>query len=248
MDEESHKIAALVESLDRGDKKEMRRAAEALIAYGKTAAHLADKLHALMETAPAETRWPIAYVAVQIAPPTTACLDALQTALNGADPDIRWAIAVLLADLGKKSSPGVAGALAELARSGSATQRRMAIYCLRDIGARDALALDAIRGALGDDDPLVRVAAVTSLKTFPEIAGAHPEDLLRLLSDRDARVRASAALALAHVDPPSAKIRQALEDAERGDDSKLAKAARAALDILNKKGPALPEKSAGPGD
>jgi HEAT repeat protein len=238
MDEESDKIAALVESLDRRDKKEMRRAAEALIAYGKTAPRLADKLHALMEKTPAEMRWPIAYVAAQIAPPTTACLDALKTALDVADPDIRWAIAVLLADLGKKSSAGVAGALAELVRSGSATQRRMAIYCLRDIGAPDAPAPAAIRGALGDDDPLVRVAAVTSLKTFPEIAGAHPDELLRLLSDRDSRVRASAALALAHVDPPSAQIRKALEDAGRGDDPKLAKAARAALALLKEKGPA----------
>jgi HEAT repeat protein len=248
MDEESDKIAALVESLDRRDKKEMRRAAEALIAYGKTAPLLADKLHALMETAPAEIRWPIAYVAAQIAPLTPACLDALKIALDVPDPDIRWAIVVLLADLGKQSPAGVAEALAELVRSGSSTQRRMAIYCLRDIGARDALALDALRGALGDDDPLVRVAAATSLKTFPEIAGAQTDALLRLLSDRDSRVRASAAMALAHADPPSAKIRRALEDASRGDDPKLVKAARAALEILNKKGPPLPEKSAGPGD
>jgi HEAT repeat protein len=235
MDEESDKIAALVESLDHRDKKEMRRAAEALIAYGKTAPRLADKLHALMETTPAEMRWPIAYVAAQIAPLTTACLDALQTALDIADPDIRWAIAVLLADLGKKSSAGVAGALADLVRSGTATQRRMAIYCLRDIGAPDALAPDAIRGALGDDDPLVRVAAVTSLKTFPEIARAHPDELLRLLSDRDSRVRASAALALAHVDPATKEIRAALEDAVRSADLILAKAAHAGLDILEKK-------------
>jgi hypothetical protein len=48
-------------------------------------------------------------------------------------------------------------------------------------------------------------------------------------------VRASAALALAHVGAPSKKILAALNDAIQSPDTKLAKAARAALEILGKR-------------
>jgi HEAT repeat protein len=236
MDEESDKIAALVESLDRRDKKEMRRAAEALIAYGKTAPRLADRLHALIEVTPAEKRWPIAYVLAQVSPLTTTCLKALDDALDAADPDIRWAVALLLARLGKNSDSGVVAHLVELLKSGRPTQRRMAVYCLRDIGAHDSPSTEAFQTALVDPDPLVRVAAITSLRALPEIARGALDRLLRLVSaDEDSRVRASAALSLSYPNAPTEEIRQALDNASRSDDPKLAKAARAALEIVEKK-------------
>jgi len=232
MDGDSAQLDLLIKSLDQPDKKALREGVEALISMASSTPEVADRLRALLCRAPAEKRWPIAYVLAQISPLSTECLDALKGALGENDPDIRWAVALLLVRLAKKSDSGVAAHLIDLLDSGKPTQRRMAVYCLRDIGTEDLLRA-ALQHALGDSEPLVRVAAVTSLKAFPETGRAATDQLLRLVSsDPDSRVRASAALALAHLSPPTEKVSRALNDAARSSDSKLAKAARAALAIL----------------
>ena len=237
MDEESAKLALLIRALDQPDKKAVREAVDALIPMAKSAPEVAARLNAALEAAPAEKRWPIAYVLAHVSPLSTPCVDALEDALDISDPDIRWAVALLLVGLAKKPEPAVAAHLVDLLDSGSPTQRRMAIYCLRDIGAEDLLRV-ALQHALDDPDPLVRVAAVTSLKTFPKIGREVADELLRFVSeDLDSRVRASAALALAHVGAPTERILRTLEDAIRSPDAKLAKAARAALSVLEQKGP-----------
>ena len=90
--------------------------------------------------------------------------------------------------------------------------------------------------ALADPDPLVRVAAATSLKAFPAVAGNLTDRLLDLMShDADRRVRAGAAIALGYLEAPGEKVLQALENAAQSGEPNLAKAARAALAILNRK-------------
>ena len=237
MDEKSARLDLLIQALDQPDKKAVREAVDALIPMAKSAPEVAARLSAALEAAPAEKRWPIAYVLSHISPLSTSCVDALKDALAFEDPDIRWAVALLLVRLAKKPEPAVAAHLIELLRCGSPTQRRMAVYCLRDIGAEEFLR-SALQSALADSDPLVRVAAVTSLKAFPGIGRDAAEELLRLVAkDLDSRVRASAALALAHVGAPTERILLTLEDATRSPDAKLAKAARAALALLEQKGP-----------
>jgi HEAT repeat protein len=234
MDEESARLDRLIRSLDQSDKKAVRAAADALLSMSSAAPEIAGRLRAALAQAPAEKRWPIAYVLAHIPPLDGQCLDALKDALDFHDPDIRWAIALLLVRLAKKSEPGVESNLLKLLHTGRPTQRRMAVYCLRDVGAEDLLR-EALPYSLGDSDPLVRVAAVTSLKTFPEIGRDLAEQVLRLVAeDSDSRVRASAALALAHLGAPTEKILATLEGAIRGADLNLAKAARAALAILEK--------------
>jgi HEAT repeat protein len=235
MDEESVKLDLLIQALDQPDKKAVREAVEALIPMAKGVRNVAARLCAALDAAPAEKRWPVAYVLAHLSPLSTPCVDALKGALGLSDPDIRWAVALLLVRLAKKPEPAVAAHLINLLHSGSPTQRRMAVYCLRDIGAQDLLGA-ALQHALADSDPLVRVAAVTSLKAFPGIGRAATDQLLRLVSeDLDSRVRASAALALARVGAPGEKILATLDDAVHSADAKLAKAARAALQILEKR-------------
>jgi len=238
-DDQPEKIDALIASLEQSDKRAVRRAVDALISKANGAPEVAAKLGAALERAPAEKRWAVAYVLAHVSPLSPPCLEALISALAVSDSDIRWAVALLLIRLGKKAESGVVRRLIELVRSRDPAQRRMAVYCLRDIGAEDLAHGRAVERALGDSDPLVRVAAVTSLKAFPKIEAA--DKLLQLLSsDPDSRVRSSAAMALAHLGPPTEKVSRALNDAAQSADSKLAKAARAALELLNKKGPAPP--------
>ena len=235
MAEESDRIAELLRALAHPDKKTVRQAVDALVALAPAKPDLPAIMQAAMARAPAPARWPIAYALAQMAPPSEACCEALESALDAPDPDIRWAIVVLLARLGRERDSAVASRLAALAKSGSATQRRMAVYTLRDIGPGDAQSERAVRAALADAEPLVRVAALTSLKTFPEVGRAAVGEILKLLEhDPDARVRATAAMALAQTGETTAEIRAALENAARREDATVAKAASAALERLKK--------------
>jgi HEAT repeat protein len=235
MVEYSENIARLIESLGHPDKRIIRQSVDALVELGSRTPEIRGAVAAAMSLAPADKRWPMAYVLAQIAPLDDTCFAALEDGLGGTDPDIRWAVVVLLVRLAKQRGGNIVERLIALTKSGTAMQRRMAVYTLRDIGAEDAASQQALRDALRDADPLVRVAALTSLKIFPETARSAVEEVLRMLAgDPDARVRATAPMALAQSSVESEAIRQALEQAARGGDANVAKAARAALDILQK--------------
>ncbi len=76
--------------------------------------------------------------------------------------------------------------------------------------------------ALRDPDPLVRVAAVTSLKTQPEVGKVGLDLILHLfLEDPDSRVQHVAAITLAKIGGPTDETRTALRDAGRGRDPRL---------------------------
>jgi HEAT repeat protein len=235
MAEESDRIGALIEGLDQADKKAVRGAVDALVAGAAARPEIAEKLRAALDAAPEGRRWPIAYALAEIAPLSGPSLHALEQALDSADPDIRWAVALLLVRLAKQPGSGVGARLATLLKTGTPAQRRMALYCLRDIGAPELIA-GAAAAALVDPDPLVRVAAASSLKAFPAVAGNLTDRLLDLMShDADPRVRAGAAIALGYLEKPGEKVIQALENAAQSGEPNLTKAARAALAILNGK-------------
>jgi HEAT repeat protein len=236
MREHSDHIARLIRSLEHPDKKIIREAVDALVALAPDTPEIRGAVDAALAHAPAYKRWPMAYVLAQIAPPSNACFAALESGLDAPDPDIRWAIVVLLTGLARQHGGETQQRLASLARTGTATQRRMAVYALRDVGAQDALTQETMRGALADGDPLVRIAALTSLKMFPEASRGAITDMQGMLeSDPDARVRAAAAVALAQSGAPMAEIRGALEGSALGGDPTVVRAARAALEMLERK-------------
>src|SRR5713226_1268129 len=235
MEEISEEIAALIQSLKQSDKKILRKAAETLISMAPRLPFLAQRLDQLLNESPAESRWPIAYVLAHISPPSSLCLEVLKETLGSKDPDIRWAISVLLVRLGK-SNKSIVALFLDLLKTGTATQRRMAVYFLRDLNLKDRSSLQALMESLRDPDPLVRVAVVTSLKGRTEINKDHLDCLLRLfLEDPDSRVRHAVAITLAELGSPSDEIFSALRDASRSGDPQLKKAATAALDLLKKK-------------
>jgi HEAT repeat protein len=233
---DADEIAELIQSLGYSDKKIIRQSVDALVALAANRPELRGEVAAAMARAPADKRWPMAYVLAQIAPLDDACFAALKDALDTTDPDIRWAVVVLLVRLAKERGGDVAARLIALTQSGTPTQRRMAVYALRDIASNDAASQQAVRNALGDADAMVRVAALTSLKVFPDLAPAVVGEILRMLDgDPDVRVRATAAMALAQSGMKSKAIRNALEAAAGGGDANVAKAAKAALEIFGMK-------------
>ncbi len=186
-------IASLIESLAHSDRAVVRTAIDSLVTAGHERPEVRDALNRLLPQVPSEKRWPVAYTLGQLSQPSSSCLDTLMEALGSEDPDIRWATLQLLIRL-EKNDKRILPLISELLNSGSPTQRRMAVYCLRDLGLEDRSV--QLQG-LGDTDPLVRVAAVTALSKQSQLS----EDVLSVLvrlnaNDTDSRVRNAAAFAL----------------------------------------------------
>jgi HEAT repeat protein len=162
----------------------------------------------------------------------------LQVLLDGLDhrePDIRWAIGLLLVRLAKTEKT-VVHSLSELCASGSAAQKRMAIYCLRDLNLNDARSLKAIMESLCDSDATVRVAASIALRGRSDMDANHRRTLLELfVRDPDSRVRNAAAITLSFLGSPSEEFLTALKEASESDNPQLKKVAGSALAIIENK-------------
>ena len=100
MEEESGRIASLIDSLKHPDKKVIRQAADALISMAPGFPELPGRLGRLLSEPPADKSWPIAYVLAHISSPSPLCLHVLRETLDSKDPDIRWAVGLLLVRLG----------------------------------------------------------------------------------------------------------------------------------------------------
>jgi len=112
----------------------------------------------------------------------------------------------------------------------------MAIYCIRDLNLDDKNSLRVFLKLLHDDDPTVRVAAVTSLKTRSDVDANGRQLLLQLfVEDQDLRVRNAAAITLAHLRSPSEEFLSALNKADTNENPQIRKVAAAALAILQNK-------------
>lgn len=186
-------IASLIESLGRSDRSVVRTAIESLVTLGHERPEVRDTLNRLLQQVPSEKRWPVAYTLGQLSQPTSACLSVLTKGLGCEDADIRWATLQLLTRLGKNDKR-ILPLVSDLLNTGNPTQRRMAVYCLRDLGLEDR---SVQLQCLGDSDPLVRVAAVTTLSKQSQLS----DDVLRVLvrlnsDDTDSRVRSATKFAL----------------------------------------------------
>ena len=193
------RMEPLLDALEETDKGVVRGAVEELVALAAAEPGVAEALARRLQAAP---RWPVAYALGQITRPSPACLEVLVRGLGSGDQDVRWATQLLVTDLGKRYAE-VGSRLEALLGDGSATQRRMAVYCLRDIGAAGAGLPAALLEALHDPEPLVRVAVATSLAKAPA-AGSDALDALRSAAaeDPDVRVRNAAAFAVKRLAGP----------------------------------------------
>ncbi|MET0500664.1 MAG: HEAT repeat domain-containing protein [Candidatus Binatia bacterium] len=235
MDSGVDKIATLIADLEQSDKPTLRRVVDALIALAAHDPQIALTLNDLLADPSRKNRWPIAYVLASLPLPALAGVQVLLETLDHRDPDIRWAVALILIRLAKTDRQ-VLGLLIELALKGTANQRRMAIYALRDVGLSDEDSVRTLLNSLGDPDPTVRVAAVTSLKMRPQLDEDGKTRLLEIfLGDKDLRVRNSAAVTLAQLGAPSAEFLNELTRASASDNAQLKKAATTAFDILKKR-------------
>jgi HEAT repeat protein len=232
------KITAALERLESRDRAEIRAAVDALIDLASSAALPKSALEQLLADRSRGNLWAVGYVLGHLPQPSAAAIGSLLDGLDHSEPDIRWAIALLLTRLAQ-SDGNVVQQLLALAASGKANQRRMAIYCIRDLRLACKASMAALASATGDQDPSVRVAAVTSLRWRAD-AGASTRKLLLdiFVGDQDGRVRNAAAVTLAQLGAPDVSFVRALEQCVSRGDASARKAALAALEILKNQRPA----------
>jgi HEAT repeat protein len=100
----------------------------------------------------------------------------------------------------------------------------------------DSTSLAALLKALNDADPTVRVAAAICLKMRPDLDEAGKNTLLQVyLRDIDPKVRNAVVIALAALGSPSAEFLSALNESSESENGQTKKAARAALQLLEKR-------------
>ena len=228
-------IANLIAALDHPDKPTIRAAVDALIALASASTDLQKLLHQRLTEDGHKNYWPVAYILGHLRNPSDECIGKLIDTLDHREPDIRWAIALLLVRLAKDQGT-VVNLLLELCASGTANQKRMALYCIRDLALSDSTSLVALLKALNDADPTVRVAAAICLKMRPDLDEAGKNTLLQVyLRDIDPKVRNAVVIALAALGSPSVEFLSALNEARESENGQTKKAAGAALQLLEKR-------------
>lgn len=231
---EMGEIADLIAALDHPDKPTIRAAVDKLIVLAENSAELRDKLNRRLGEPNHKNYWPVAFILGHQRQPSGVVMRTLLAALDHREPDIRWANGLLLVRIAQHD-PAVVPLLIELCQTGSANQKRMALYGLRDLALKDGESRAAMVQALDDDEPTVRVAAVTSLKRRTDLDGAARQKLLAAyLDDADDRVKNAAAVTLASLGAPNEEFLRALREASEKGKGQIKKSADAALKILQK--------------
>lgn len=228
-------VGALLADLEHEKKSVIRAAVNALVALEQASPQLQEILHRRLAEPDLRNPWAIAYVLAQSPQPSRTAIQALLDNLSHHDADVRWAIGLLLVRLAGHDEE-IQRELLRLCAAGDAVQRRMAIYCLRDLKLQDASSTQVFSLALSDPDPLVRIAAVAGLRKKTPLAVREKEALLELfLEDPDDRVRSVAAVTLAQLGAPSERFLLALNVAEGSENEQVRRAANAALSLLQSK-------------
>src|SRR5262249_57573606 len=115
------------------------------------------------------------------------CFPILLEALGSDDGDVRWAAATIIRSL--PVHPDIVSELRALAHARSPLQRKMALYCLRDLSAQASGLDDELLAALSDDEPAVRLAALSALTVLAQDRRAAARAVVRRLADPHPAVR-----------------------------------------------------------
>jgi HEAT repeat protein len=227
---DADELAALVECLGHGRKAIERPAAEAFAVLAGRGVPVRDVLLAALTAPHPRRRWGAAYALSLVGEPPAATLPVLLDTLGADDGDLRWAAAGVVVRVVDRAA--VVDGLGRLLGGSNAPQRKMALYCLRDLGVRTPETERAITGALGDADRDVQLAAMATLARLALDRGAAAARLVRVLETADARLRRAAAAALGALGERSTPVVAALRTAGASGDDSLRRAAEGALRLL----------------
>ncbi|MEO2167617.1 MAG: HEAT repeat domain-containing protein [bacterium] len=219
---------ALIALFPQYGRTDQRRLADALQPLAQQNTAVRGALEAALGADDASLRWGAAFTLGHAFGPSPSIAVTILQVLGDENGDSRWAAAELACGLARISED-FAGELRAATRAETATLRRMALYCLRDLKVPDLMEL--ARERLNDTAAHGRLAALSAL------AVAAPDPIARdrlvtpigrlVQNDPDPGVRRAAAAVLGRLGAPAA--RRVLEQASAADDPSLARAAANAL-------------------
>ena len=233
-------LDALIRCVGAAQKTIQRRAIDALAAIAELGdARVVELLRRSLSSDDRRVRWGAAYALGQIGADafTMHVADALSEALSDDDGDIRWAAANLLVRLGRECPDEIRARLIVLGADSDHNARKMALYCIRDLGFAGADLLAVLQHAVHDPDVHVRLAALAVLTRLTDASDSAATLALECLeTDSDPGVRRAAAVALGNFHINSPRAASALRTAAADNtDTSLARAARGALERLEKR-------------
>src|SRR5262249_37316041 len=147
--------------LGHARKLVQRRAAETFAALAGRGVAVGPVLRRMLAAADARARWGAAYALALVGDPPAEVVPVLLETLGLDDGDLRWAAADVLRGLAGREA--LVPRLCALVGRGNPAQRKMALYCLRDLDARTPAVEAAAHDALDDAEPNVRLAAIATL-------------------------------------------------------------------------------------
>ena len=226
-------VRGLLACLGHTTKKIQRGAATVLIRFAPRQPEIVEALTQNLTNPEARLRWTAAFTLSQLEMPSPAPLPVLIENLGHQESDLRWAAATAVLQIAQHHAQDVAHAMIQLARTGNAVQRRMALYCLRDLKQTDQAAQAAYLASLHDEDPMVRLGGLSCLGKLRLTGEAIRAALLRLLEyDPDLGVRRSTAMTCGQIGDTDTYIVEALRRAAQSDDNSLRKVSTGALGKL----------------
>jgi len=222
-------LPSLVDLLGDPDRRVQRRVGEVLASAVGCDDAVASMVDGLLASDRAAVRWGAAFCQARAGRASPEACAVWIDHLASADRDLRWAAHQLLVEYAPRVGESAIAAVCRAASDGDAERRKMALYCLRDLGlASDSNASLAV-AALAADDIGVRLAALAALP----VLAVDPEDAARVLcpylDDADPRMRRATAAALGRLPRLGATASEALQLAAQSPDAALSRAARAAL-------------------
>ncbi len=222
----------LLSCLGHSRKNVQRGAAAQLVRFAGTQPEIVQALCTKLTDPDPRVRWTAAFTLSQIDLPDPVPLPVLVENLGHEESDLRWAAATAVLRLATQH-PSVIAELIRWARTGNAVQRRMALYCLRDLAQTGAEAIAVYRASLHDPDPMVRLGSLSCLGKLRVAAVESQEILLGMLeADPDLGVRRATAVTLGQLGNSTAQVVAALTRATHSGDVGLSKAAVGALGKL----------------
>jgi HEAT repeat protein len=233
-------LDGLVGCVGAAQKTIQRRAVDALALIAESGdARIVERLRRAITGDDRRLRWGAAYALGQIGAEafTMDVADALSEALSDDDGDIRWAAANLIVRMGREYPEEIRARLIGLGADSDHNARKMALYCIRDLGFGGADLLAVLERAVRDSDVHVRLAALAVLTRLTDASDAAAKLALSCLeTDSDAGVRRAAAVALGNLRTSSPRADAGLRTAAADNtDASLARAARGALGRLEKR-------------
>jgi HEAT repeat protein len=220
--------------LGHSRKTVQRGAAAQLARFAQLQPEIIVGLTARLADPEPRVRWTAAFTLSQLDLTEPTSLPVLIENLGHQESDLRWAAATAVVRLAAQH-PRVVEELLRLASTGNVVQKRMALYCLRDLGQTTPAAQTVYFTSLSDPDPLVRLGGLSCLGKLKLASSAARESLLRMLdADSDLGVRRATAVTLGQLDDHAPEVLDALARIVQSNDTALRKAATGALEKLQK--------------